>query len=159
MNLTEQEAKEQWGKEAKEQTLDTLPDFISKVIDEGGGDYGKICVAMGTAAAATAWSINNTPKGGITGFQAGAVFWEFVRAWGSPTLGKSGTSIINWDNALYPQYEDSFQKTISRGTLTKLKEMAEENLKEVDGYTAPRVIDHWKMLASGGVPFGLSVRD
>lgn len=45
-------------------------------------DYGTICVAIGAIAAAAARAADRSPNGGITGFQAGAVFWEFTRAWG-----------------------------------------------------------------------------
>lgn len=99
--------------------------------------------------------MNNDPHGGITGFQAGAVMWEFVRNW----MHEDGPmKLVKYDNMLYPQYEDNFDKVISKETFSYLQEKAKENLENRNG-AASRVIDHWQSIVDGNVPFGYKIKE
>lgn len=152
----EQALRDEFKERVKDITLEELPAVINDLMDREH-DYGSICVALGVLAAATAWACNKHKNGGITGFQAGAVFWEFARAWGSPQLGETGSRFVNYDNLLYPQYEDSFG-TIDRGTLERVRAAAVKKLADLnDDMVATQVVEHWRYLANGGVPFGLRV--
>ena len=98
-----------WYEDAKNQTVESLPVFISHIASDYGHDYGTICHAMAAGAIAAATAIDKSPVGGITGFQAGAVMWEFIRNWNF-SHNRCGLRIIDYDNFLYPQYSYKYQK-------------------------------------------------
>ena len=55
----------------------------------------------------------------------------------------------------YPQYENSFSKTISKYTWEKLQEEAKRKLEE--GVGVDKVQEHWQSIIDGVVPFGYEV--
>jgi len=153
---SEQKLRDEYTDRIRTVTIAELPDFIAGLMNRQH-DYGTICVALGIAAAGTAWACNKHDNGGITGFQAGAVFWEFAKAWGSPSLGETGARILQYDNLLFPQYDHVFTK-ISQSTFDRIKAAAEKKLAERDDErTAASVIAHWQSIAAGNVPFGLGI--
>lgn len=139
----------------KDVRLDTLPAFIAEMLADEM-DYGTICLAIGFAGAAAAWATEKSPQGGITGFQAGFIGWELLRQWGAPDIGKTGARLINYDDLLYPQYEDKF-RAVSATTWARVRERAAELLTGNTEFTAPSVLAHWKSVAAGNVPFGLAI--
>lgn len=147
----------EWYEQAKDVTVETLPAFIEKIVNGYIHDYGTICHAMTACSIATLWAINKTDKGGITGFQAGAIMWEFIRNW-NYTNNKVGLRLIDFDNFLYPQYEDSYQKTISSKTFQLMTSEAKKNLVESKGANE-RVVRHWESIVNGVVPFGYTIKD
>jgi hypothetical protein len=118
-------------KEASEITMEKLPEFLRKLTEDYSHDYGTICHALAAGAIATAWAMNKTPTGGITGFQAGAVMWEFIRNW-NYSSNKTGLKIVDYDNMLYPQYNYKFNKTISSDTWKSLQKEAAEQIQKAD---------------------------
>jgi hypothetical protein len=112
-----------WYEEAAKQTPETVGDFVKGLMEDYEHDYGTICHAISAGAIAQAWAMNSHPQGGITGFQAGCVMWGFIREWTYQT-NKTGLKILDFDKLLYPQYEDHFDKTITRGVWEKLQEQA-----------------------------------
>ena len=155
---------EQWFADAKEQTFETLPEFIRHVMNDYIHDYGTVVHAIGACAVATAWACNRMDgaRGGITGFQASFVMWDFVRRW-SYNNNKCGLRLVDFDNLLYPQYADRFAHTIPKSTWESVQKQAKEELGKRDSEKpfAPvnRVVEHWKSIAAGNVPFGLTVVD
>jgi len=150
----EQGVHKEWYAEAREMTLEKLPEFLRKLTEDYGHDYGTICHACAAAAVGAAWAVERSPEGGITGFQAGAIFWEFWKHW----LHEDGPArILKYSEALYPQYESLFT-TISPDSLAWLKEQATKKLADGEK-AADAVLEHWRFLANGGVPFGLRVED
>jgi hypothetical protein len=165
-DISEAGLRELLKKEVEGVTMETLPAFMELALNRSQ-DYGTICVAIGYCAVAAAKAANRSKHGGITGFQAGAVFWEFVRGWG--TFGEGPKRIVNYSNLLYPQHEYDFT-TISQDTWDWVKEEAARLIKETEttgkvgkpfGVTpAPQVLAHWKMIVeSDRPPFGLVVKD
>lgn len=126
----EQRLEKEWFKEAKEQTIVTLPTFINHIMNDYEHDYGTICHAMAACALAAAWAVNNHPQGGITGFQAGFVMWDFIKEW-KYSSNQTALRIVNYDNMLYPQYKDEFDKIISKETFESIQKAAQESLDEV----------------------------
>ena len=63
----------EWMKRARDMTMADLPEFLRELTEDYDHDYGTICHAIAAAAVAAAWSVERTPQGGITGFQAGAI--------------------------------------------------------------------------------------
>lgn len=126
---------EVWYKEAKQQTLESLPTFIRHLTEDYQHDYGTICHAVTAAAIAAAYVANKTPQGGITGFQAGAVMWEFMQ---------------NWDTSL----KDKPLKLIN--TWQWLKNEAQKKLDD-GGVLHPDVKKHLESIINGIIPFGFKV--
>ena len=156
----EQHLEKVWFKEATEQTIETLPKFINHVMNDYGHDYGTICHAMAACALAAAWAVNKHPQGHITGFQAGFVMWDFIKEW-RYSSNQSGLRIVDYDDMLYPQYKDKFDKIISKETFESIQKAAQESLDEVkQGREAhPDVIKHWKSIVDGNVPFGYKIKE
>lgn len=142
-----------WRKEADDQTLETLPAFLQKLAAHKH-DYNTICYAVACAAVASAKSMNRTPNGGITGFQAGAVMWEFIGHW--MHLDGKHLRLTEYENMLFPQYEDRFT-TISESTWKWLQEQAAKKLREKED-AHPNVAAHWQAIVNGQVPFGFTVQ-
>ena len=159
--MVKQEIKEEdgihkeWYKKAKEQSLESLPAFLKHLTEDYKHDYGTICHAVASAALAAANAVDHSPGGGITGFQAGAIMWEFVQHW----LGYEDEPLrlVKYEEMLYPQYEHSFAKTISKDTWEWLRERAKSLLSEQHGISSVRI--HWESIAGGKVPFGYRVRE
>lgn len=126
--MSEKEFRDKYYDKAKKQTFETLPQFLNEMFQEDF-DYGSICCAVAASALAAANAANHHKKAGITGFQAGAVMWEFIRQW-NYSHNKCGLRIVDYDNMLYAQYEDSFQKTISKSFFESLQKRAREFLDE-----------------------------
>lgn len=139
--------------------LETLPAFIDEALRLGGQGYGEICVALGAIAAAAANAANRSPQGGITGFQAGAVFWEFVGQWG--VFDKGPKKIVCFHDALYPQHAYKFAPTLSSETWAWLQGEARRLIAEHPdkSHVHPEVYGHWEAIAAGTLPFGMTIAD
>jgi hypothetical protein len=156
---------ESWYIDAKKQSINTLPDFINHIINGYTHDYGSIVHAIGACCVATAWATNRMEGacGGITGFQASFVMWDFIRHWRYPT-NKLGLKLIDYDDMLYPQYAENFDKVMTSEQFEELRKEAVQKLEDLDlekesfGYSSP-VIAHWKDIASGNPPFGYRIKD
>lgn len=104
---------DEWYKEAKKQTVETLPEFVRHLTEDYSHDYGTICHAVAAAGIAAMRAVDNSPTGGITGFQAGCIMWQVIREWNFQN-NKTGLKILDYDNLLYPQYKDSFVSISSK---------------------------------------------
>lgn len=156
-SITEKDdLQKQWYEEAHKQTLETLPDFLKKLTEDYGHDYGTICHAVAAAALGAANAVNHAPCGGITGFQSGAVMWEFISEWQSKR-GKP-LRLLDYSNMLYPQYEDDFT-SISQDTWKWLQAEAKKLLGERSDAHSGRITEHWQSIAAGKVPFGFELSD
>lgn len=148
----------EWFADAKKQTIETLPNFMNHVLNDYCHDYGTICHAITACSIAAAWAVDNSEHGGITGFQASCVMWEFVRQWSYPN-NKCGLKIIDFDNMLYPQYEVEFiEQEIPKEVWKSLQEQAKE-LLETKTVASDWVIRHWQGITKGIVPFGYTVKN
>ena len=156
--MTEKEYKEYiYEKANKVKTREQLNELLDEVINSNDLDYGKIVYAMSACMIATSKYIDRSDVGGITGFQASCIGWEMVREF-IIYDNEVGMKILDYDNMLYPQYGDIFQKTISQDTWKALQKQAEIGLKETPD-AHPKVIKHWKSIIRGKVPFGYKVKD
>lgn len=159
MSANKNERYEKWYAEAKKQTLETLPAFMKKILDEPQ-DYNSIVEAVAACAVGAAWAADHHKNGGITGFQGSCVMWRFVQYWMS-LQDSCGLRIINYDDMLYPQCEYKFtEKTINKETWDAMQKKAAEFWNECGGsHAADRVLDHWRSIIEGNVPFGYKVED
>ena len=169
----QQHLEKQWYKDAKEQTLETLPAFINHVMNDYEHDYGTICHAIAACALAATYAANEQPQGGITGFQAGFVMAQYVKNWIYSDL-KTTLRIVDYDKMLYPQYEEYFDKIITKKTFEMLQEEAQKRIAEVEAerksleesgkipnavLVHPDVLRHWKSIVEGNVPFGYRLKE
>jgi hypothetical protein len=143
-----------WYDEASNMTLDKLPEFLERLQTFYEHDYGTICHAIAASAIATAWAMNKGPQGGITGFQAGAVMWEFIKHWGHIN---GPARMLSYDDMLYPQLEYKY-KTISQDTFEYLQEQAKEHLANPDT-ASEEVRKHWQSIVDGVIPFGYTIEN
>lgn len=146
-------------KESEDVTLDNLKEFIEKLVENGRGSYDGAVKATGLAASAIAWIM--CKKLDLTGFQASAVNFEFLRDWYYRS-NKTGLRIINYDDFLYPQYEYKYQKTISKDLWDAMQKAAAdeiENAKEKSYTVNESVANHWRSIIEGKVPFGYVVTE
>lgn len=153
----EMRLEKEWFAEAKKQTLETLPAFINHVMNDYVHDYGTVCHAISACAIAAAWAANEEKGacGGITGFQAGFVMWDFVKQW-SYTDNKTALKILDYDKMLYPQYEHTFQKTMKEATWKTIQAEAKKMLESFAS-AHPDIVSHWKSIADGQIPFGYTI--
>ena len=70
------------------------------------------------------------------------------------------------ENIVYPEnvpiqkfYEDKFQKTIGSDTFDALQNQAKRLIETNGDHAHPAVIEHWKSIAAGKVPFGYVVKE
>lgn len=120
---------EEWFDEARKQTVDTLTEFVRHLAEDYKHDYGTICHAIGAAGLAAMYAVENSPQGGITGFQAGFCMWDIIRNW-SYKNNKCGLRIFDYDKLLYPQYVDDFC-VISKNVLENLQKEAKHRIDEL----------------------------
>ena len=118
-----------WYKKARKMSMDKLPEFINHLMNDYRHDYGTICHALTSGAIATMWAMDK--KAGITGFQASCIMWEFIQNWMSEYKDKP-LQLLNYENLLYPQYEDKFSKTISQSTWDWLRKEARKKIRQAD---------------------------
>lgn len=149
----EMKVHEQWYKEARDMTLDKLPEFLRHLTEDYQHDYGTICHAISAGAVATARAIDHSSAGDITGYQASLVMWMFIQHWMYDS-NKCGLRLLDMDNLLYPQYAYKFQ-AISKETFVTVRKEAERLLAEKAETAHPKVVAHWRSIAAGNVPFGL----
>ena len=150
----EMHLEKEWYKEAGEQTMDTLNSFINHIMNDYKHDYGTICHTLSACAVATIYACNE--QCGITMFQASAVMWNIVRQL-LYSNNRSSLKIIDYDDMLYPQYDDKFDKTIDSYTFNALQNEAKKLLEK--GSAHPLVIAHWQSIVDGVVPFGYKIKD
>jgi len=159
----EQHLEKEWFKEATEQIIETLPKFINHVMNDYEHDYGTICNAIAACSLAAAWAANKHEQGGITGYQAGFVMWDFIKGW-MYSNNKTALRIIDYDNMLYPQYEEKFDKVISKEIFEGIQKEAKNRLDAFEAnpendYAHPNVVKHWKSIVAGNVPFGYRIKE
>ena len=144
-----------WYQRAKEMEYKDLSAFIDELVSNYKHDYGTICHAIAAGAIATAYAMNRTPTGGITGFQASCIMWEFIKEWAGK---KPPLKLVEYEQMLYPQYEEKFQKTISKETFQYLQNKAKERINE-NGEAHEAVKAHWQSIIDGNIPFGYQITE
>ena len=151
----EMHLEKEWFEQAREQTLETLPQFIDHLMNDFEHDYGTVCHAIAACAIAAANAADSSPQGGITGFQASFIMWDFIKYW-MKSNNKCGLKLVDYDNMLYPQYSYRYDKTISPSVWKNIQKEAAKLLDE--NYVAvDEVRAHWQSIVNGEVPFGYRV--
>lgn len=156
----EMRLQDKWYEEARYMKPEKFQDFFRHLSEDYEHDYGTVCHAMAAIGLAAMWAFNNSDgaRGGITGFQSGIVLWQVIKEWEFRD-NECGLRLQDMDNLLYPQYAYHFN-SISQRQWTAVQEKArkciEENKK--NGTAHPDIVEHWKSIVNGIVPFGLHIR-
>lgn len=136
---------------ARNMTLKELPDFLDE-LSKLPANYNTAVYTVAAAGVAASWAMNDVV--GLSGFQAGCVMWEYMEFW----IGvKAPARLVRYENMLYPQYKNEFDKTFSAETWTWLKQEAKKGVDEWmkgNDSVSPRVLNHWLRIVSGEKPFG-----
>lgn len=141
-----------WYAQARNVTAGTLAEFVRHLAEDYGHDYGTIIHACAAAALAGVRAVNSSDQGGITGFQAGGVMWEFIQHW----MHKDGPMrLLEYEDMLFPQNAENFT-TISAKTWAHLQAEAQKRHLGDDMPSGP-VREHWQSIIAGKVPFGFTV--
>jgi len=142
--------------EAKPKTLDDLQALLREILAQEH-TYSSIVEACAAAALAACRTVNASEHGGITGHQAQFVLWSFVTHW----LRMEGPArLVRFEDMLYPQMAEKFEKTISAETFKWLQEQAKKNLANPEMKEASESVrEHWISIAEGAVPFGYKIKD
>jgi hypothetical protein len=120
-------------------------------------DYGTIVHAISAFMKGAFNAANRSKQGGITGFQASFIGWSMVSEFLSYDE-EVGARLIDYGNLLYPQYWENFLPRIPNGVWQRAQEKAKRLLEENDiEKISPHVLQHWKKIANGEVPFGLTI--
>ena len=148
---------ESWREEARKMTLENLPTFLNKLMDDYIHDYGTICHAISIGSIATMWAMNNHENGGITGFQAGCITMQNIRNWNTEYKNVP-LSLVTYDKMLYPQYAYEFDKTINENIWEWLQDEAQKNIDKGAANVHPDVFAHWQSIISGNIPFDYKLK-
>jgi hypothetical protein len=148
--------KKDWEKEATEQTLDTIPEFINKLMNNYEHDYGTIIHATWAAMSGTFYACDNSEQGGFSGFQAGFLGWKAVRKFLYDD--EVGMKLLGYKDLIYPQQEYVFT-TIPKSIFEKAQEVAKKEIEE-NGHTMHKEVkDHMEKIIAGKAPFGLKISE
>lgn len=142
----------QKGKDVKK--IEELADLIEEVETKFNYGYGVAPRCIGAVSAVVANYLS--AKMGITGFQASCAMWDFIKSY-TYTSNECGMKLIDYDTMLYPQYDYRFEKIISKDVWELLKNKAKEKLEKDGNNACERVVEHWKSIINGNVPFGYVV--
>jgi hypothetical protein len=136
-------------------TILALSDYLSKLFDRKH-NYNTIAEAFKAGLTACFRAMLNHNNGDITGFQAGWILNKFFDEQKNLEFFK----IVDYSNMLYPQYEENFDKTITKETWKFLQNKADYMLRDQDFHGVnPDVMEHWRKIAEGEIPFGFTVRE
>lgn len=132
----------------------SVDEFIEYLDQTFEFDYGTICHAIAAVGIAAMKQMNRTSQGGISGFQANAIMWIFIRNWG----GYGGPmQLINYEQMLFPQSAEHFTKEITPECFEWLKTKARDTLINAESM-APEVRAHLISILEGNVPFGYTIK-
>lgn len=144
-----------WYKRARDIQPDEVGEFVRHLCEDYRHDYWTVVHACAAAAVASAWAVSHgNSGGGITGFQAGCVFWSFYQKW----MSEDGpVRLLKFENLLYPQFDGQHQE-LPLETWEWLREKAKKLVVD-RGNAHPDVLERWKSIAEGIVPPGWRLED
>ena len=149
------ELREAWIKRAKElRTIEEFGRFLEAMI-AFEHSYNTAVYAAAALMIGVLRVFDRSPQGGLSGFQAGAVFWELAPHLLS--VGKCGLKLVDWELLLYPQYAKHFEKTINNKAWGAVKKRAKEILKTSRSSMHEDVRKHMESIVEGELPFGFTV--
>lgn len=152
----EKKPQDEWYDKARRvESLGELVDFGRELLN-GNTLFGEAQVHAISAFTLAAACYAADKHDALTNWQAYNVMWNFIRQWNHGD-NKCGMRLVDYDDMLYPQYRDNFEKTLSPGVWKSLQEEARKKLA-TSGHAHPAVVAHWKNIAEGIPPFGYTLK-
>ena len=148
--------KQKWKEESEKLDIDSLGPWIKDITLNTKHDYNTVAEAVVAATLAASDTVGKTL--GITAFQHGWAGGQVLLRFQYST-NKAGIKIIDFDNMLYPQYGDRFDRTIDQNTWSSLQKEAKRLLSERGEDCHPDVKEHWQSIADGIIPFKYKLED
>lgn len=142
---------ESWYKQARTQTLDTLPIFINHLLNDYSHDQQTIVEAIVAGTMATISAMNAHPEGGLVQSQTQALLGIFIRRWARI---EGPAKIMSWAGLLDPRNEAQVMG-VPKSVADWLRDLAVKALEKVQDETHR---DHLKILVEGKMPWGLKVQ-
>ena len=153
----EMHLEKEWFEEARNiKSIEELSKFVDRLLNSYWHDYGTAVHAIAACSVACSWLGAHIE--GISSFQASLVMWSYIRNW-EKTHNKCGLRLVDYDDFLYPQYGDKYDKVISERIWAAIQEEARKLLDKDEGHACPEVRQHWESIVNGVVPFGYKVKD
>ena len=144
-----------WFEDVEKQTLETLPDFMKRIFEDL--EHDRENPEQAVAACALAAYYASASKAELSVSQRAFVKWDILRK-GWNVGEKTGAKIIDYDVMIYPECEWIFNPVIPQRTFAKVQRLAEEKLKSENLEDIPEyVVNHWRKIAGGKVPFNWKV--
>lgn len=142
------------GREAK--STEDIFELIEEVKTNFNYNYG--VAPRSIAAVCVALANYLSGEMGLTGFQAGFVMTDFMFGY-QYNHNKCGIKILDYDDMLYPQHEQRFDKIITPHVWECIQRSARKKLSEDKYHAHDKVIEHWQSIVDGKVPFGYKVEN
>lgn len=89
--------------------------------------------------------------------KAGDIMWNFIRHW-LPEFAYAPIRMLIYEDLLFPQFERNF-KTITKDIQEWVKKQAEHNLKTHGDKAAPELVEHWRKIINGYIPYDLELEE
>ena len=145
---------ERWYDKAKNVTTTTLSTFINKIVNGYEHDYGTIAHAITASGLAAMLAVIKEHP--ISAQQANFIMWNFIYRWMYPN-NKCGLVLLNYDNLLFPQYEEMFDKVLSPEVFEALQKEASDLLEARGDNIHEDVKAHLQSIVDGKPPFGFKI--
>ena len=146
--------KASWDERVKDgsESLDSFVEYLLSFEH----DYGTIVHATHAAMRKCFLKIDNSPQGGITGYQAQFLMWKFIEEFGGED--PVGRRIVSYSDLCFPQAARQFTH-IPRNIWEQTREFARKQLEEFGDTMVASVRSHMIDVRDGKVPFGLSIQE
>jgi hypothetical protein len=140
---------EQWYEQARQQTLETMPEFIRYLLDEYSHDAQTIVHAMVAGCLATLSAMNAHPEGDLGPSQSSQLLGLFIRKWARLD---GPAKIMSWAALLDPEYEDQCMRVPEEVSLY-LRSLARQVLDSKTYKNESHRI-HLERIEQGEMPWG-----
>lgn len=142
--------------DAREQTIETLPEFLEQVSAIARCDWNcnKGIAAITISAIAASWAMESEQGLGTSGSQTRYIMAEYMLRYGNIS---TPANIVEYMEMLNPRNAKHFERTISRDTWKCLQAEATKRLQNAPPHMDDRVRTHLQSIVDGVPPFGYDV--
>jgi len=147
-----------WFEAGKVQTIETLPVFISNLMNREHTQQS-LAIALTSCATGAIMAALEISKRTLSKEEHNEVFWTFIREFGnrqnSPYL-----RLQDMEGFLYPDADSTFEKVIPRSAMTRISAFAENTLKYITENNVKvddNIREHMQKVADGFTPYNYSI--
>ena len=144
-----------WYKRANEIKPETFGDFVNELLHGYDLDYGAKIHAASACTIAMFYACDDIF--GFSSYQYSTSVMQVLYKL-NYRINKTGIRVLDYDDMLYPQYEDKF-RSIRQKTWKLIRKRADELIAKNKSMAGPSVLNHWTSISLGVVPFGYYISD